>query len=106
MSLSRRCGSAEADIDSAFAHPGRIASGVTVRASKHGRVHRLRGRPQHRGGHRPGGDIDHPGRLHASFNPGVHTWSTVGLYDTRDGRIAVCWLLPLDATEFDAIWSG
>jgi len=33
-------------------------------------------------------------------------WSTVGLYEIRDGRIAACWLLPLDAAEFDAIWSG
>lgn len=32
-------------------------------------------------------------------------WSTVGLYEVRDGRIAACWLLPLDAREFDAIWS-
>lgn len=34
------------------------------------------------------------------------TWSTVGLYDVRDRRIAACWLLPLDSGEFDAIWSG
>jgi ketosteroid isomerase-like protein len=34
------------------------------------------------------------------------TWSTVGLYEVRDGRIAACWLLPLDAQAFDAIWSG
>jgi ketosteroid isomerase-like protein len=34
------------------------------------------------------------------------TWSTVGLYDVRDGRIAACWLLPLDQDEFDSIWSG
>jgi len=33
------------------------------------------------------------------------SWSTVGLYDIRDGRIAACWLLPLDPAEFDAIWS-
>jgi ketosteroid isomerase-like protein len=32
-------------------------------------------------------------------------WSTVGLYEVRDGRIAACWLLPLDPAEFDAIWS-
>jgi uncharacterized protein len=31
-------------------------------------------------------------------------WSTVGLYQVRGGRIAACWLLPLDAAEFDAIW--
>ena len=33
MSLSRRCGSADADMARAFAQPGRIGSGVTVRAS-------------------------------------------------------------------------
>ena len=32
-------------------------------------------------------------------------WSTVGLYRVRDGRIAACWLLPLDAEEFDRIWA-
>ena len=31
-------------------------------------------------------------------------WSTVGLYRVRDGRVAACWLLPLDPVEFDAIW--
>ena len=34
------------------------------------------------------------------------TWSTVGLYRLRDGRVAACWLLPLDANAFDAAWSG
>jgi ketosteroid isomerase-like protein len=34
-----------------------------------------------------------------------HHWSTVGLYDLVDLRIAACWLLPLDQREFDAIWS-
>jgi hypothetical protein len=33
-------------------------------------------------------------------------WSTVGLYRLRDGRVARCWLLPLDPKAFDAIWSG
>jgi len=33
-------------------------------------------------------------------------WSTVGLYRIRDGRIAECRLLPLDADEFDDIWRG
>ncbi len=32
-------------------------------------------------------------------------WSTVGLYDVRDGLVAACWLLPLDAPQFDEIWS-
>jgi ketosteroid isomerase-like protein len=33
-------------------------------------------------------------------------WSTVGLYRIRDGRIAACWLLPLDPEAFDEIWSA
>jgi ketosteroid isomerase-like protein len=33
-------------------------------------------------------------------------WSTVGLYEVVDGRIAACWLLALDQAEFDAIWSA
>jgi ketosteroid isomerase-like protein len=33
-----------------------------------------------------------------------HSWSTVGFYRVRDDRIAECWLLPLDAAAFDAIW--
>jgi ketosteroid isomerase-like protein len=32
-------------------------------------------------------------------------WSTVGLYEIADGRIAACLLLPLDPGAFDAIWS-
>jgi ketosteroid isomerase-like protein len=35
-----------------------------------------------------------------------HRWSTVGLYEVVDGRVAACWLLPLDARAFDAIWSA
>jgi ketosteroid isomerase-like protein len=35
-----------------------------------------------------------------------HRWSTVGLYDVADGKIAACWLLPLDQRAFDAIWSA
>lgn len=34
------------------------------------------------------------------------SWSTLGLYRIADGRIAACWLLPLDPGEFDSIWSG
>jgi ketosteroid isomerase-like protein len=33
-------------------------------------------------------------------------WSTVGLYDVAGGRIAACWLLPLDPEAFDEIWSA
>jgi len=31
-------------------------------------------------------------------------WSTVGLYSLREGRVAACWLLPLDVAAFDAAW--
>lgn len=31
-------------------------------------------------------------------------WSTVGLYQLRDDRVAACWLLPLDSELFDRIW--
>jgi uncharacterized protein len=34
-----------------------------------------------------------------------HRWSTVGLYHVVDRQIAACWLLPLDQSEFDAIWA-
>jgi hypothetical protein len=33
-------------------------------------------------------------------------WATVGLYQIRDGRVASCWLLPLNLAAFDDIWSG
>jgi ketosteroid isomerase-like protein len=35
-----------------------------------------------------------------------HRWSTVGLYEVIDRRIAACWLVPLDQRAFDAIWTG
>jgi ketosteroid isomerase-like protein len=35
-----------------------------------------------------------------------HRWSTVGLYEVADRRITACWLLPLDPTQFDAIWTA
>jgi hypothetical protein len=31
-------------------------------------------------------------------------WSTVGPYRFAGERVAACWLLPLDAEEFDRIW--
>lgn len=38
---------------------------------------------------------------------GVHRdWSTVGLYQVRERRIAACWLLPLDPRAFDAAWAS
>jgi len=54
------------------------------------------------------------GRRLAALTDGTATlagrarqWSTVGLYDvTEQGRIAACWLLPLEQGEFDAIWSS
>jgi ketosteroid isomerase-like protein len=33
-----------------------------------------------------------------------HRWSTVGLYDVVEHKVAACWLLPLDQRAFDAIW--
>jgi ketosteroid isomerase-like protein len=33
-------------------------------------------------------------------------WSTVGLYRIGAGRVASCWLLPLDPAAFDSIWSS
>lgn len=33
-----------------------------------------------------------------------HSWSTVGLYRARNGRILECSLIPLDAEAFDATW--
>ena len=34
-----------------------------------------------------------------------HRWSTVGLYRLREGRVAACWLLPLDPELFDRVWA-
>jgi ketosteroid isomerase-like protein len=36
----------------------------------------------------------------------AYRWSTVGLYHVMGRRIAACWLLPLDQSAFDAIWSA
>lgn len=33
-------------------------------------------------------------------------WSTLGLYRIAGGRIAECWLLPLDQRAFDAVWAS
>lgn len=40
----------------------------------------------------------------ATIGGAEHTWSTVGLYEARDGLIASCRLIPFDQDEFDAIW--
>jgi ketosteroid isomerase-like protein len=42
----------------------------------------------------------------ATIGGSERRWSTIGLYELRDGRVAACWLLPLDAVAFDAIWSA
>ena len=42
----------------------------------------------------------------ATIGGSERRWSTVGLYELRDGRVAACWLLPLDPVAFDAIWSA
>ncbi len=42
----------------------------------------------------------------ATIGGSEHSWSTVGLYRIADGRIAECWLLPLDPVTFDRAWSA
>ena len=42
----------------------------------------------------------------AAIGGAEHRCSTVGLYEIAGGRIAACWLLPLDQDAFDAIWSA
>ena len=42
----------------------------------------------------------------ATIDGARHHWSTVGLYEVRDERIASCRLLALDQTAFDAIWGA
>jgi len=41
----------------------------------------------------------------ATIDGAERQWSTVGLYRLDDGRVAECWLLPLDQAEFDDIWT-
>jgi hypothetical protein len=41
----------------------------------------------------------------ATIEGAERRWSTVGLYRVVDGRVAECWLLPLDQGEFDDIWT-
>ena len=53
------------------------------------------------------GDQDHLAVLTdgtAILNGSEHRWSTIGLYRIRGGRIAACWLLPLDQSAFDRAW--
>ena len=55
------------------------------------------------------GDGDHVAALSdgtATIDDVERRWSTVGLYRLRGERVAACWLLPLDAAAFDAIWSA
>ncbi len=54
------------------------------------------------------GDGDHAAVLidgSAITGGAQRRWSTVGLYRIRGQRVAACWLLPLDAEAFDAIWA-
>jgi hypothetical protein len=54
------------------------------------------------------GDGDHVAVLTdgtATIDGVERRWSTVGLYRLRGERICACWLLPLDAQAFDAIWT-
>lgn len=60
---SRRCGSTDWDIRIACDQPGRIASGVTLRAGSADASAALFGRPQHCHGDRPRRDVDHRGQL-------------------------------------------
>jgi ketosteroid isomerase-like protein len=42
----------------------------------------------------------------ATLNGVQRQWSTVGVYQLRDDRVAACWLLPLDFDVFDRIWQA
>ncbi len=42
----------------------------------------------------------------ATIGGAEHSWSTVGLYRIADGRVAECWLLPLDLIAFDRAWNA
>ena len=42
----------------------------------------------------------------ATFDGVQRQWSTVGVYQLRDDRVAACWLLPLDFDVFDRIWQA
>lgn len=42
----------------------------------------------------------------ATIGGAGHSWSTVGLCRIAGGRIAECWLLPLDLIAFDRAWSA
>lgn len=53
------------------------------------------------------GDGDHIAALtsgSAVIDGSQRSWSTVGLYRVKTGRIASCYLLPLDPAEFDEVW--
>jgi uncharacterized protein len=54
------------------------------------------------------GDAEHLAVLTdgtATIDGVEHRWSTIGLYRVRKGRIAACWLLPLDQAQFDRVWA-
>ena len=43
---------------------------------------------------------------HADIGGASHHWSTIGLYELAEGRIASCRLVPFDQEQFDAIWGA
>ena len=54
------------------------------------------------------GDRDHVAVLTdgtAVIGGAQRRWSTLGLYRITDGKVAACWLLPLDQEAFDHVWS-
>jgi hypothetical protein len=42
----------------------------------------------------------------ATIGGSEQSWPTLGLYRVNRGRVAACWLLPLQPETFDAIWSS
>ena len=68
-SSSRWWGSTERAMASASAQPGRIGSGVTVRASSSEASTDLVVGTQHRRGDRAGGQVDHTGQLGPARHP-------------------------------------
>lgn len=42
----------------------------------------------------------------AMLNGSQAAWQTVGIYRVADGRVAECWMVPLDQTAFDEVWQS
>jgi [ribosomal protein S5]-alanine N-acetyltransferase len=59
----------------------------------------------------PRGTLSDAGRVvhfadgEAVLDGQTRRWRTVGIFEVANGRIAECWLLPLDQAAFDAIWT-